>query len=101
MRSATGAIKVVDDKAQAALGQLQAAHKAIDALEVCGHVLTNVWSCVYVCVCVCIVGWCCRMGGGAFLSSHPDSPSTSPRQEKQAAWRRETLELLKEVEGCV
>ena len=22
-------------------------------------------------------------------------------QEKQAAWRRETLELFKEVEGCV
>lgn len=34
MRSATGAIKIVDDKAQAALGQLAATLKAIDGLEV-------------------------------------------------------------------
>lgn len=34
MRSATGAIKIVDDKAQAALGQLAEAHKAIDGLGV-------------------------------------------------------------------
>lgn len=34
MHSATGAIQRVDDKTQAALGQLDAAHKAIDGLEV-------------------------------------------------------------------
>lgn len=90
MRSATGAIKIVDDKAQAALGQLTEAHKAIAGLEVRwlgGYLWWNPPSDVVVVVSPSRVCMCVHIKRSA--------------QEKQGAWRRETLELLKEVEGCV